>query len=237
MKRLSVLLLAVGAVMALLVAPASAALVNLGPGSFTPAASVITFDSGPSNPTYTIGGNTVSFGPNFAGQTVGGGFPATLTDHTPNAGPLVLVTDAGNPTFITGDGANPTSPVLSGTPIFNGPISVLFATPVAAVGLSGGYFDAVGATTIEAYGVNGNILGSITNSITGIEFYGLFDNAGANIAGISFFITGSEPAGFAIDNFTFGNADVVVGGQVPEPGTLLLLGSGLIGLVGLRRRS
>lgn len=238
MKRISVLVLAVVGCMALMVAPAGAALVNLGPGSFTPAASVITFSEpgyplGMQNPTYHLGGNTVRFGTNFSGQTVSGGGVRTLTGAP--TGPLTLVYDVDNPTFIANDGANPTSPTLSGTPLFNGPISVMFDTPVAAVGLSGGYFDAIGATTIEAYGADGGILGSITNSQTGIEFYGLFDNGGANIAGISFYITGNEPAGFVIDNFTFGNADVIRG--VPEPGTLLLLGSGLLGLAGLRRRS
>jgi hypothetical protein len=141
-------------------------------------------------------------------------------------------------TFITNDGANPTSPVLSGTPIFNGPISFTFSTPVAAVGLSGGYFDAVGATTIEAFDAAGLSLGSIVNSAIGVEFYGLFDSSGSNIAGVSFYITGSEPAGFAIDNVTFGDADVVV--RAPEPASLATFGAMLAGLAAgwrIRRRA
>lgn len=222
-----------------------AQLVDLGPGSFMPTATAVTFDEvplGTSNPTYTfsalagLGDVTVSFGGFFVGQAGSGGFPVTLSDTTPT-GPLAL--DPAAPvTFITTDNSNPSSPVLSGTPTFNGPVSVLFSVPVAAVGLAGGFFDSIGSTTIEAYDVNGHSLGSIVNSKTGIEFYGLADVGGANvISGISFYITGAEAMGFAIDNLTFGTAgDVVIPG-VPEPDTYALMLGGLatIGFM-LRRR-
>lgn len=65
-------------------AAAQAALVNLGPGSFTPAASVITFSEpgrnlGDTDPVYSIAGNTISFGEYFLGQTVVGGAVRTIT--------------------------------------------------------------------------------------------------------------------------------------------------------------
>jgi hypothetical protein len=203
---------------------AEATLVNLGPGSFTPAATEITFDEfalGTVNPTITLaagtlGNVTVSFAASFQGQTISSGFPRTLSDHTPT-GPLTL--GSGN-TMTVNDSSATTSPVLSGDPQFNGPISVFFSTPVAAVGLKGGFFDAIGSTTIEAYDANGNVLGSIVNSVTGFEFYGLADSSGSNvISGISFFITGNEPAGFEIDNLTFGAKDVVH--STPESGSFL----------------
>ncbi len=217
-----------------LAATAQATLINLGPGSFTPAASVITFSEpgrsiGDTDPIYTIAGNTVSFGESFTGHTVVGGGVRTLTG-TPTS-PLSLVQNG--KAFITTDGANPTSPVLSGTPLYNGPLSFTFSTPVAAVGLSGGYFDTVGATTIEAFDSAGLSLGTIVNSTLGVEFYGLFDSSGSNIAGVSFYITGSEPAGFAIDNVTFGDADVVV--RAPEPATIATFGLMLAGLAYARR--
>jgi hypothetical protein len=156
----------------------------------------------------------------------------TLTGSPSN--PLTLFTGS-NPTQIVNDGANPTSPVLSGTPTFNGPISVFFSVDVAAVGLDGGFFDAANSTTIEAFDRQGNSLGSVTNNGTGIEFFGLLDANGQNtIAGISFYITGNEPAGFAIDNLTFGAASVV--GIVPVPASAVLMGLGGIGCLGARLR-
>jgi hypothetical protein len=232
MRSPSILLGALGGLS--LAATAQAALINLGPGSFTPAASVITFSEpgrsvGDTDPVYTIAGNTVSFGEFFVGQTVVGVGVRTITGTPTN--PLSLVQNG--KVFITTDGANPTSPVLSGTPRFDGPISFTFSTPVAAVGLSGGYFDAIGATTIEAFDSAGLSLGTIVNSALGVEFYGLFDSSGSNIAGVSFYITGSEPAGFAIDNVTFGDADVVI--RAPEPATLATFGLMLAGLAWSRR--
>jgi hypothetical protein len=224
---------------------ARAVLIDLGPGAFTPLASVITFQEvalGTVNPVFnftgvpTLGNVTVSFGGNFVGQAAGVGFPVTLTDHFPT-GPLSL--DASSPnTSTVNDGApGATSPVLSGTPLFNGPISLLFSVPVAGVGLKGGFFDAANSTTIEAYDANGNVLGSITNTTTGFEFYGLADSSGGSvIKGISFFITGNEPAGFQIDDVTFGAADAIIPSPVPEPTTMLLFGSTVAGLLAAARR-
>lgn len=208
---------------------ANATLVELGEGSFTPAASVITFSEyalNTVNPVYNFGDYTVNFGGYFQGGL-----------GTPTVGANLTLDAASPATFITTDGANPTSPVLSGTPRFNGSVAVLFSEDVAAVGLDGGYFDAIGGTTIAAYDRQGNLLGSVTNSEYGIEFFGLGDSSGnALIAGIQFYITGSEPAGYAIDNLTFAfDKDGYDTEPVPEPATMFLLGTGLIG--GLIRRN
>lgn len=237
-------LLAISGLTISLAVPGRAALLDLGPGSFTPAASVIEFDEvslGTVNPVFNftgvpgIGNITVSFGGTFLGQSATPGFPVSISGSP--SSPLTL--NAGTPTVYTEqDGASDSNPVLSGNPTFNGPISVFFSTPVAGVGLKGGFFNAIGGTTIEAYDFTGASLGSIVNSTEGFEFYGLADSSGnAVISGISFYITGDEPAGFAIDNLTFGAAEVIRPPQVPDGGsTALLLSMVLSGLAFVRSR-
>ncbi len=116
--------------------------------------------------------------------------------------------------------------MLSGSPRFNGPISIFFSNDVAGVGLDGGSFEAIGSTAITAFARNGANLGSVKNSVLGFEFLGLVTSDGTNqIAGLQFSLVGAEPAGFAIDNLRFGVAgQVTVPGDsqtVPEPFTIV----------------
>ena len=230
-----------------------AAVFRINADAFTAEAGKITFSEfagGTTNPIYTpadygggAGSPTVSFGGRFVGQTAG-----NAADCPPGAaisgcvlglptGPLAL--DAASPnTFITGDGSNPTSPVLSGSSIFNGAISILFDIDLAGVGLDGGFFNAIGGTAIRAFDRQGAVIGAVANQGLGIEFLGLITSDGlAAIAGLQFFLVGPEPAGFAIDNLIFGKAGEVVlpPSPVPLPAALPLLASAL-GLGALSRR-
>ncbi|WP_375397651.1 PEPxxWA-CTERM sorting domain-containing protein [uncultured Sphingomonas sp.] len=244
--------------MLLWAASAHAQVVRVSAANFTPAAGQITFSEyaqGTVNPTYLpsqYGGGpsapTVTFGGYFTGQSLSltpgtdcPGAAATACVVGAATGPLTLASGSPN-TFITGDGANPTSPVLSGSPTFNGPVSVLFNTDQVAVGFDGGFFDAAGSTGIVAFARDGTILGTISNTGTGIEFLGLAVADGtARIAGVGLRLVGAEPAGFAIDNLRFGVAgQVTVPGVVaaaPEPSTwaFIITGFGLVG--GAFRRS
>ncbi|WP_299075373.1 PEP-CTERM sorting domain-containing protein [uncultured Paraglaciecola sp.] len=139
-------------------------------------------------------------------------------------------------TFITTDGANPTSPVLSGTPEYNGGIAILFSSDQFGVGFDGGFFDAIGSTAITAFARDGSLIGSVANTVTGIEFLGLVtDDQTASIAGVFLDLVGAEPAGFAIDNIRFGGVDDIDVTGIPEPSTLLLLVPTLLGLRLLRK--
>lgn len=113
----------------------------------------------------------------------------------------------GSGSFITTDGANPTSPVLSGTPRFQGSIMGQFVEPgtdeptvVESFTFDAGYFDEFGSTRIEWFDPDGKKLGQSINSRLGIE---QLTFEGGNIASWKIGIVESEPAGYAIDNVSF----------------------------------
>ncbi len=240
---------------AFLASAAEAAIVRVSAADFIAGSGVITFSEfagGTENPVYAPGdygggggSPNVSFAGLFNGQSLSGtpgvdcpGAAATACVVGVPTGPLSL-NFASPATFITGDGANPTSPVLSGSPTFNGPIAVLFDTDQVGVGFDGGFFNAAGSTGITAFDRNGNLIGTVSNLGLGIEFLGLVTSDGAPlIAGVFLDLVGSEPAGFAIDNLRFGTRGQVVIPGVPEPANwaMLIAGFGLTGAVLRRRR-
>lgn len=234
---------------------AQAAVIRVDQAAFTAQAGLITFSelANGTNPIYApalYGGGAsapiVTFGGFFKGQSLGnvGSCPvdAALTGcvvGSPTDGALSL--DPNSPgTIVTTDGSNPTSPVLSGSPRFNGPVTILFSTDQYGVGLEGGYFDAPHSTGITAFDRAGNVIGVVSNNGLGIEFLGLVTSDGsASIAGLQFSLVGPEPSGFAIDNVRFGKAGEVVVPSIPEPETyaLLLVGLGGVATAVRRRRS
>lgn len=232
---------------------AQAEVIKIDATAFKPQAGLITFSEKPlnsTNPTYNpsdyggvLGAPVVTFGGYFTGQTLGtfATCPAgaALTGCVIGSPSGTLSLDVNSPaTFITGDGSNPTSPVLSGRPTFNGPIAIFFDVDVAAVGLEGGFFNGIGGTAITAFARDGSLLGSVSNEMTGIEFLGLAAQPGKKIAGLLFSLVGNEPAGFGIDNLRFGASEQIVLPppiDVPEPASIALFGFALAGLAAFRR--
>src|SRR5262249_38299166 len=136
---------------------AAVSIIQIPEASFTPAAGLITFSEFPVatvNPSYTpadygggAGAPNVNFGGVFDGRHLGPSRPPcpggaalsgcvlsgldSFTLPTANS-PLAL--DPASPnTFIANDFSNPTSPVLSGSPLFNGPVAILFSSDQVGV--------------------------------------------------------------------------------------------------------
>ena len=132
--------------------------------------------------------------------------------------------DTPNLPVIAADVDNPTSPVLSGSPTFTGGFWMGFVTPQNHVSFDSGYWNSIGTGFVRVQDASLNVLADLTNPATGIYTFDL------NYADIKYitFSPGADPAGADIDNLTFG--------AVPEPSTMLLLGSGLLGLVGYGSR-
>jgi hypothetical protein len=242
--------IAICSVIAISSSAKAAAVIQVDEAAFVAGAGLITFSEKPlgtQNPVYApldygggAGSPTVTFGGFFTGQSLGGnacgGAASGCVIGTPT-GPLSL---AGNSpvTFISDDAATPRSPVLSGSPQFNGPIAILFSTPQTGVGLVGGFFDSQHSTAITAFDVNGNILGSLANDQTGEEFLGLVtSDHSAAIGGLLFSLVGAENAGFAVDDIRFGVGEQVVSPSVPEPSTwaMMILGFAGIGFMAYRQ--
>lgn len=254
MRKLQVLTAAAFTLLVGTSASHALSIVQVAETDFTAAAGLITFDEigfpvGTVNPTYTpgdygggAGAPTITTEGYFVGQSLSAtpgvdcpGAAASACVVGSPTGPLSL--DGGAPdTFITTDGAFPTSPTLSGSPRFNGPIALLFDMDQAGVGFEGGFFDAVGSTGITAFARDGSLLGTVVNSVTGIEFLGLVTDDGSNaIAGVFLDLVGNEPSGFNIDNLRFGVQGQVVVPTVPIPAALPLFAGGL-GLMGYLSR-
>lgn len=122
------------------------------------------------------------------------------------------------------DGANPTSPVLSGSPPYTGGFWMAFVSPQNHVSFDSGYWDSIGSGFVRVQDSGLNVLADLTNPASGIYTFDLYY---ADIKYITF-SPGLDPNGAAIDNLNFA--------PIPEPSTMMLLGSGLAGLVGYGRR-
>ena len=146
----------------------------------------------------------------------------SITDQYRDQGLTFSSPDTAVPPFISSDGSNPTSPVLSGYPQFSGNISAQFvvpstttATSVDAVTVDVGYVDNPGSIQLLAFTPTGV-------DVISADAYGIntLTSTVGNIYAFQVVQSADEPAGFAIDNvmFTPGDRPVVglAGGDPTE---------------------
>jgi hypothetical protein len=174
-------------------------------------------------------GDYMVFGSYFDGQTlVSSVAQVNVAEPSAPGQPLQLFYTANDYVQVTNDAASPDNPVLTGGPFtFREPVSILLTQPTSAIGLAAGFLDTAGTLTIDAYDAAGNEIGSVTNTGTGFETFGLLDPNGAEISGLT--IQSDDAAGFGIN-------DVFLASAIPEPAAWATLAVGLLGLTIARRR-
>ncbi|MGW1280051.1 SGNH/GDSL hydrolase family protein [Streptomyces tsukubensis] len=120
----------------------------------------------------------------------------------------------GGAPFISNDASNPSAPVLSGTPQFQGAIQGQFIKPggkprtVGQFGLTVGYINEPNSVVVTAHDLQGKEIARKSVDRTGIVPVVL------KVKGIASFRvqpTAGEPAGFAIDNVSYFQPEVLVG--------------------------
>ena len=162
-----------------------------------------------------------SFAESFAGQTVSG---ISLVGSPTN--PLSLLASGTLDVAFWDPGVSPASNSILPEPGNQGPLCVLLDTLATQVSWTMGFADSSGPVKIDFYAGDGSLVNSVSQALT--SGYANYSFSGfGNFLGFSI-SEDNDPAGLRFQNFSYT--------PVPIPGAVWLLGSGLVGLMGLRRK-
>ncbi len=170
--------------------------------------------------------NFEGIAPDLGNVYVGGGPGANTTVGGVN----FAIGPAGgdNLMFINGDGSQSylTSSVSVGSTSLTGSPSDLLVTLPSSVTALGFDFSSYGAADTATITLSDGLVQTVLLSDSGLQFFGVTAPGGVTSVDISM-----APGTYAniMTDFSYGSV-------TPEPGTILLLGTGLAGLAGLVRR-
>jgi hypothetical protein len=135
----------------------------------------------------------------------GFGEGTAITDQYEAEGIIFSGANADEPPMIAWDDAASTNPVLSGDPLFHGPIHATFVVPGSAVpatvdglAIDVGFINDPGSTTVSIFTTTGT-----ETLIANEEGFDHLESSASNITGFSVEETSFEAEGFEIDNVTF----------------------------------
>ena len=189
-------------------------------------ASTVTIDLSSDTSGTLIVAPGASFAQTFAGQTVvGTGISGSASN------PLTLAPSGELDVEFWNPGVSAASNSILPQPNNQAPLSVLLDSTADSVSWTMGFADSAGPISIDFFSSTGSLVAFVSEPL--VSGYNVYTFSGlGDFQGFTIF-DDNDPAGLRFQNFSY---DSVRGSRTPEPCSLVLLGTGLLSVAGLRRR-